>query len=107
MKTEVRYFGGSTSIFLPIVDRERRAESPGVTSDKFAMKVCIRNKRAKTYYASPGHWVASAADAHDFQSAQAAVETAVREYLAGSEVVLSSDNTGAEIVLPLRLKRRG
>ena len=70
------------------------------------MKVYIRNKRTAAYYASPGRWVASASAACDFHNAHAAIETAGKEHLTGSEVVISADNTGAEIVLPLRPKKR-
>jgi hypothetical protein len=66
------------------------------------MKVLIRNRRGRGYYAAPGQWVPDVARARDFQHAHLAREAAWREGLADSEIVLSSDNTGAEIVLPLR-----
>ena len=68
------------------------------------MKVLIRNRRTRGYYATPGQWVAEIARARDFQHAHIARETAAREQLADSEIVLSSDNTGAEIILPLRFR---
>ena len=66
------------------------------------MKVLIRNRRHRGYYAAPGQWVTDVALARDFQHAHLAREAAGREGLTDSEIVLSSDNTGAEIVLPLR-----
>jgi hypothetical protein len=70
------------------------------------MKVFIRNKKSRAYYASPGQWVADPMAAHDFQHAEYAIELAVGENLTDVELILESDHYGPELALPLRVKRR-
>jgi hypothetical protein len=66
------------------------------------MKVFLRNGETRQYYAGSNGWSASSSVAHDFETVESAAQFAQTQRLSGTEVVLRSDDSGCDSILPLR-----
>lgn len=65
-------------------------------------KVLLRNRETGQFYAGSNGWSGHTSVAHDFDTVESATHFARTERLAGMEVVLRSDDTGCDLILPLR-----
>ena len=65
-------------------------------------KVFLRKRETAQYYAGSNGWSGSSSVAHDFETVESATQFAKTEGLAGMEVVLRYDDTGCDLILPLR-----
>jgi len=65
------------------------------------MRVLLRNRKTRRYYASPHGWVVAIAQAHLFSSVRQAARFAFEEQVPEAEIVMRSDLVEHEIILPL------
>jgi hypothetical protein len=66
------------------------------------MKVFLRNRETGQFYTGPNGWSGNSSVAHDFDAVEIAATFARTERLAGLDVVVR-DNSGLDLILPLRL----
>jgi hypothetical protein len=69
------------------------------------MKVLLRNTLTGNYYQGPSQWTANPELALDLEQMSQATELAVRSRLENVEILLSYDDPGYNIVLPVALSR--
>jgi hypothetical protein len=66
------------------------------------MSVLLRHPGIGLYYAGPRHWAGDRASALDLESVERATEISRQEDFTTMEIVVSSDQPGRELVLPLK-----
>ena len=67
-------------------------------------KVFLRNWKTGQYYAGSNGWSGQASVAHDFDTAESAIELARTHTLEGMEVVVRFGHPDYDLILPLRLE---
>ena len=65
------------------------------------MRVLLRKRETKHYFAGPNGWSVNASAAHDFETVDAAVEMARKGKLAGIEVVVRDDGAASDLIMPV------
>ena len=65
------------------------------------MRVLLRNRRTRLYYASPNGWSEAMAQAQLFSSVRQAARFAFDEKVPEAEIVMRSDLLEQDITLPL------
>ena len=65
------------------------------------MRVFLRNKKTRLYYAGPAGWGATAEKAHGFTSVPQATKVAFDEKMPEAEIVLSFALFADEVVVPV------
>ena len=66
------------------------------------MKVFLRKRETGEFYAGPTGWSGDSSVAHDFNTVESAALLAHTQELADVEVVLCSEDTGCELILPVK-----
>jgi hypothetical protein len=65
------------------------------------MKVLVRQSNKQMYYAGAQEWTADMRGAVDFDDLERAIKTARDEELTGVEAILSFEDGGDDLVLPI------
>ena len=69
------------------------------------MRVLLKHAEIGLYYAGHAHWVGNAESALDLETIERATEVGRDESFVEMDIVVTYDEPGCELVLPLRRKR--
>ena len=66
------------------------------------MKILLRNRKEKVFYAGEGRWTPATSEAHDFDSGERAIETALKFRMTDLETVYYFGDPHLDLAVPIK-----